>query len=578
MAGLLKRLIKKTAQKATKKVVKKKPTVKPTVGTQRRAVRTKATKASKTKVQTAPASRRVGTKATLNGKPVYWGGKDWGWQSKASLTKITDGTKKTPPAKPNTTNLTKPKHSTAPPKKGDGPKGTRDSASGSKTITAKGSEAQKLRKRAAAKRTSKSKVNTRLRTEEGSGSKIAVAPGVKKTPGAKKSGTKTTQLTKAQRDRRTLTNKRDIGAKAAADKTPKSTSKTTSQAGGPVNKGRDVKNSTDITAKQRDGQSTKYGTAKKPKATNAPQIREGKVRDNSRVDAREAVDSFKSKASKVIKERVDKKEGREASRLRQTLTRKAKQSEKKIKSAAEAASKNSQVGSKNNVSSSASNPTINNRDWRNRMTDSKVKTMSEQMTQQLSGKKVRTDGEVLQSPKGRGQSTQKQDRSATTRSKSGTGSYSAKGSGGDTPASTRNRMKIAEDKSNLNDKARTINRKDGSIEAKVPLKPRANKANRSDTASTTNADKPKKTKRPRHTGPLEQGPTQSPARTGGRQSSTTEANIDAERKREQKAMKALRERNLKARKAEAEKTSKLRSAATRRNPTTRSRMQIKGKD
>lgn len=64
---------------------------KQTVRSARQTARTRAARAARTTVQTNP---RVGTKAVLKGKEVYWGGKDYGWQSKASLTKITNGKKK----------------------------------------------------------------------------------------------------------------------------------------------------------------------------------------------------------------------------------------------------------------------------------------------------------------------------------------------------------------------------------------------------------------------------------------------------------------------------------------------------
>ena len=237
--GLFGRLLKKTATKATKKVVKKTPKVKPTVGAKRKAVRTKAKTAAKTKVNTNP---KVGTKAVLKGKDVYWAGKNYGWQSKASYNKVvkpTAGQKITSSVasktKPKTTGTTsKPKYASAPPKKGDAPKGTRVSANGSKTITAKGRSTQKLRERAAAKRTGKPKTNTRVRTEIDTGSKVATAPGVKRPPGSPKRGTnRPTKLTARERQRALLTKNRDIGAKAAAAKTPKSTTRTVKEAGAP---------------------------------------------------------------------------------------------------------------------------------------------------------------------------------------------------------------------------------------------------------------------------------------------------------------------------------------------------------
>ena len=610
MAGLLKRLIKKTAQKATKKVVKK-ATPKSTTA-KRAAVRTRAKTAAKTKVNT---NRKIGTKATLKGKDVYWAGKGHGWQSKTSYKKVVGPTasekitsavasKAKPTAKGK---VTKPKYATPPPKKGDAPKGTRDSANGSKTITAKGSEAQKLKERAAAK-TTKPRTNTRTRTDasnlaedraEGTGSrKIATAPGVKKAPGTKKSGTKTTQLTKAQRDRRTLTNKRDIGAKAAADKTPKSTSKTTSQAGGPVNKGRDVKNSTDITAKQRDGKSKTYGSAPQPKGTNPRQTPSGKKRINGEEKANKALKNFN--VEKRILDMKDKFSAKNTPNLT-AAERKAKiraetkvlrtkaqglraQVQDKVKRQTDAARYNQSPGK-----SDKSNQRLG-RDWRNRLSDSNAKAHSEHMTRIRSGKSVRTNGELVQSPKGRG--TQ-QPAGGPQHTNKSSGSYKADSTtNSDLKFNRQQDVKRGAYKGTARDKSMTIRNSKGEFEAKVPPKPRQPTRTKKDTAYQPKGADPsvnavgdsvtKTGNRSKVTGaPLnQQGPKRKPvsvdmerrANTGGEPASGPQAAMVAERKREQKAMKALRERNEKVRKADAKKESKLRSAATR------SRMQIKGKD
>ena len=288
-------------------------------------------------------------------------------------------------------------------------------------------------------------------------------------------------LTRAQRDRAYKTAVRDIGAKAAAAKTPKSVRKTVEQAGGPARKGSTPKDGQyDLSASQRDGKAT-LGKPQ-PKSTNAPQTRKGRVERNARTDARRAVEDFEVKARKTISDRVKREaakkglSGTEQSRLRQRLTRQMNAGKRRIKAAAEGRSTSSQKGAKTNTNPSvAYQEGVSGRDWRNRMSDTKVQNLSKDFTTRLSGKPVRGKGELVQSPKGTGRARQeatsavtksdKAKRSASARSNSGTGSLSVRGAG--KKADTTHLKKAATSASRTQPtKPRVATKKDSAYEPK----------------------------------------------------------------------------------------------------------------
>ena len=327
--------------------------------------------------------------------------------------------------------------------------------------------AAQRRKRAAALRESKGSSKT---VKSGG---VSTTTGTKLPKARKPKSTKTTSLTTKQKQRALLTRDRDIGAKAAAAKTPKSTAKTVRQASGPARIAPDLKNSTDPSKSQRAGRvSGKKGPT--PKSTNAPQQRSGRVVRNARADARQAVDNFEVKARKTISDRVKKAAangatGTEQRNLKRKLERQMNAGKRRVKSAAEYKSNSSQTGNKNNTNPSVSNQSgVAGRDWRNRMTDSKVRKMSENMTKQTSGKKVRTNGEAMQSPKGRGT---KSVPARAGRPVPNQGSFKAKGQGNNNTASSSKLKKASNVKQ---EKPKTITNKAGNKEAKISPKTQPN--------------------------------------------------------------------------------------------------------
>lgn len=526
--GLFGRLLRKATTKAPKVV--KKPTKKATTAAKQTAVRARATKAAKTKVNIPKAGRKVGQQATLNGKPVYWGGKDWGWQSKASLTKIENGSKTKPPAKPNTTRLPVSTTDRSPEVARTRSKAVRRSRKDQgydsreerlATNRAQNRQPKQVTDRKGVKAsepqvtgpqyTRGTKPKSRTKTTETKGSQ---------NPAAGQRGTKTTHLTKAQRDRRSLTNKRDIGAKAAAAKTPKSTKKTASQAGGPVTKGRDVKNSADITAKQRDGKSKSYGTAKQPRGTNPRQAPSGKVRTTGEEKANKALKNFNVEQRILdMKEKYNAKNApnltgaeRQAKIRAETKALRAKakglrgQVQDKVKRQADAARFNQSPGKADRSDQALG------RDWRNRLSDSSAERHSEHMTRVRSGKPVRGNGELVQGPKG------KSSVNGDTRPNLGAGPGKK--------ASTGEGLKIGKPTSKT---VRSRDPKTGEVSVSRPTpngtKPKGKKAA---TSTTTKPAEKKKSKKPK---------------------GSTDPRTNGSRTQAQQTMKAVRARRAKAKKA-----------------------------
>ena len=394
---------------------------KQTVRSARQTARTRAARAAKTTVQTAPAARKVGTKAVLNGKEVYWGGKDFGWQSKSSLTNITG---KKPKARA-TGKPQKPKHATPPPKKGDAPKGTRDAANGTKTIAARGRSGAKARQRLAAKRT-KPKTDNRFRTEASNlkenrdvnakSPRIATSPGVKRPPGSPKRGTnRPKQLTARERQRALLVKNRDIGAKAAARKTPKSTADTVKQASGPAQKGQDIPLKGEWSLNSDPSRSQRNGVVSgrknpQPKGTNPRQAPSGRGTTSAEEKARTALKNYDVEG-RVVKsnERFSARNTPNMTKPERDKARRAAEKEIRAKAKGLRAQVKDKVGrqreaARNNQAPGKSDRSDQSlgRDWRNRLSNDRARQHSEHMTRIRSGKSVRTNGELVQSPKGKG--------------------------------------------------------------------------------------------------------------------------------------------------------------------------------
>lgn len=356
-------------------------------------------------------------------------------------------------------------------------------------------EASKRRKAAEKARTQGADAKTKTTSTK-------ISPRLKRLESRKRLKTsRTSSLTKAQKERAALTKQRDIGAKAAAAKTPKSTRKTVSQAGGPVRKGADTPNSYDLTARQRDGKDPNYGKRSQPKSTNAPQTRSGRVERNARTDARQAADNFEVKARKTISDRVKRETeqkgltGTQQRDLKRKLTRQMNAGKRRIKAAAEGRSTSSQTSAKTNTNPSvARQEGVSGRDWRNRMSDSKVQKLSKDLTKRLSGKEVRSKGELLQSPKGTGRvrqaasdpvtKTERARRSAGSRAKTGTGTLSVRGGG------KKAESRAIKTSSNVKqDKPRTITNSRGEKEARISPRTQPNK--RTTTARKDTAYEPR---------------------------------------------------------------------------------------
>ena len=369
-------------------------------------------------------------------------------------------------------------------------------------------------------------------------------------------------LTKAEKERLQKNKDRDIGAKAAAAKTPKSVKKTVSQAGGPAKgKGRDVPNSTDLTARQRDGKAT-LGKPQ-PKSTNAPQKRSGRVERNARTDARQAVDSFEAKARKTISDRVKRETeakgltGTQQRDLKRKLTRQMNAGSRRIKAAAEGRSSSAQRSAKTNTNPSvAYQEGVSGRDWRNRMSDSKVEKLSKDMTQRLSGKTVRGKGELVQSPKGTGRArqsatdavtkTDKARRNASARSRSGTGTYSAKGPGKKADSSKLKEASVT--KRTQPNKPRVSARKDSTYEPKG-IDPNKQKGN---------AFEPSKTQSKR--GSVSRATSQAA-------SESRQQKLAAQKSRDKRSNAALRRRNEAANKASRRRAGEKKLDQMRRQNT-----------
>ena len=147
-------------------------------------------------------------------------------------------------------------------------------------------------------------------------------PGVKGATTRKRVVSKTTRLTKAEAARKALTKKRDIGAKAAAAKTPRSASKTFAEAGGavkftPSNKAKStgLRDATkDYQAGQRDGKiSSKKGVTsgksfkEGDKRLNPRQVPKGTLRTRAEAAQKAASKGYgKAKRSIKMKETVKK--------------------------------------------------------------------------------------------------------------------------------------------------------------------------------------------------------------------------------------------------------------------------------
>ena len=613
MKAFIGRLLKGAGKKAdkskvlvkasTKKAVKS--TVKATAGStsqtltaSRRALAEKARKAGRTTVQTNP---KVGTKAVLKGKPVYWAGKGHGWQSAASYKKVHPPTASqkisnqvASKAKPKALGTPqKPKHAAnVAPRRASEPKGTlasKRTAEG-KTIAAKGRSGAKARERLAAKRT-KPKTDNRFRTEASNlqedrdvnakSPRIATSPGTKRPPGSPKRGTnRPQQLTARERQRALLVKNRDIGAKAAAAKTPKSTTDTVRQAGGPIRKGDD-----NLRTGRGDGghdpfKSQREGVVSgrknpQPKGTNPRQTPKGETHLRGREKGNTAVKNFNVEQRIIdMKEKLSAKNtpsltGAQRQKRIRAETAKIRAQGKSIRAQAEDKVRRRTEAQRNNQSPGKADKSDQHlgKDWRNRLSDDRARQHSEHMTRIRSGKDVRTNGDLVQSPKGKGTQATNRGNTAVGERRGGDGrqkgSYQAQTSTIGIKPSNRNGLKTTDP----NTPTQTYKGKEGHLEVEQ-----------------SSVSRPKPTKIRTTIKPPDKPPAQgitpngknafdtldSDQRVGGKPSLKQTVALEKERLREQKANQALRERNAGNKPTKTNKN--LRPASQRRNASLQGRM------
>jgi len=214
---------------------------------------------------------------------------------------------------------------------------------------------------------------------------------------------KTSSLPKSEKVRLAKSALRDRGAKHVVSKTPKSSTATAKAAGKPRQSQKDY---------SAGSRGPIYGPkTPKPKATNASQVDKGRVERNAQAEGRKAVAKFNVEArltkmkAATSNARMPNLTAAERQKLRRQKTKEINAKAQRVRELSERKSARQQAARKNNVSPSAAmqrQKDLGNRDWRNRLTDSKAKGLSENMTQRTSGKKVRTQGELVQTPKGRG--------------------------------------------------------------------------------------------------------------------------------------------------------------------------------
>ena len=157
------------------------------------------------------------------------------------------------------------------------------------------------------------------------------AAGTKEGHKTRKTVSKETRLTKAQRDRRSLTNRRDIGPNSARDKLPRSTSKTATQAERPL-PGQPGYSS--------GSRGPIYGPkTPKPKATNPSQKNVGTARTTAESAKSSARQSFDRKSASIIADRKAKlnktpMSGRERQKAMRALDKQRNQASKRVGDAA----------------------------------------------------------------------------------------------------------------------------------------------------------------------------------------------------------------------------------------------------
>ena len=254
-------------------------------------------------------------------------------------------------------------------------------ATGDKTKIAKIREAQKdnvgTSKRQAAIKANKSTSNksyTPTTTKVSAKTKRADSRKTLKT-------TRTSSLPKSEKIKRAKSALRDRGAQHVVNNTPKSSTATAKAAGKPRQSQKNY---------SAGSRGPIYGPkTPAPKATNSSQVRSGTADLNARQDGRKALAKFnveerltKMKAA-TSNARMPNLTAAERQKLRRQKTKEINAKAQRVRELSERKSSRQQAARKNNVSPSAAKQNqvqLGNRDWRNRLSDSKAKGLSENAT------------------------------------------------------------------------------------------------------------------------------------------------------------------------------------------------------
>ncbi|MDA7436676.1 hypothetical protein N8654_03210 [Synechococcus sp. AH-601-B19] len=226
--------------------------------------------------------------------------------------------------------------------------------------------------------------------------KIARSPGLKKKSDSRvKSKVTTKYKTAAQKRREKIVKLQDRGAKYVDKRTPRdgtglpynSTERRRLSTAAANEARKPLKSQKNYSSGSR---KAIYGPkTPKPKATNASQVDKGRVERNARADGRKAVAKYNIDARiKKMREQTSPRNtpgmtGEERKALRNKKTKEINTKAQRVRELSERKSTRKQSANKNNVSPSAAKQNqldLSNRDWRNRMTDSKTRKLSESAT------------------------------------------------------------------------------------------------------------------------------------------------------------------------------------------------------
>lgn len=432
----LRRLIQRAAKRVRSKNTVPTPSSKTTLQ-KAKDVRTKAKKASTTKVQTAPPTRKIGTKATLNGKPVYWDGKGWSKETPSQqITSKSATPKKKKPVKPSASQpLVKKKA----PQKIETKKPTKSStvkspASRAETLKTKQSrkgvvptQVSKSKQQAVVKKSARKNTSSNVSDDTTYLGKTAANDGVanqrdkrgRLTKEAKAarlkesrsrtavSKTKTpTRKQKTEQDIRNYARTKGASDKRITQKTPKSTADTASQARGSIHSpeayGKGSSEHIDKRRTARERQSLQIQERRKGQLeAEGRSQRKGRVARLSAADARAAADDYEAdKMTELVKQRDAKGlTGREASNFIRDGRRQIRRDAASIRRNARSVSLDTQTRGKNNASPSHAYQDLNKPSDKKTLKNEQTRgeRLSKDFSLRVSGSKVRTP-ESLDAP------------------------------------------------------------------------------------------------------------------------------------------------------------------------------------